>query len=504
MKTLRRITQILFLLFFIYLFFIASYPLSTKIPVDLFLRADPLIAISAIVSSRAFISTFFLSLILVLITLPLGRVFCGWACPLGTSLDIFSYIFKNKAGKSLKKILSLKYYILIFLLIGAIFSSQLIWFLDPMALFTRSLTLSVFPIITGFFTLLLNLLFQFTFLQDWLSKLQLLLSSTVLPTQVNFFRMSSLILLIILVIFLLEFVSKRFWCRNLCPLGALYAFLSKFQVLRRRVSENCTECCICKDICKMDAIEKDFKTTLHRECVLCYDCVKGCPNAITQIDFKGKFIPQGFDLRRRKVLASTALGLVSVGFLKSSFKDRNLKAGLIRPPGARVENEFLDRCIRCHECIKVCSTSGNFLQPAFLEGGLDAFWTPVGYARIGYCEFNCIMCTQVCPTQAIHLLDVETKKKTVIGLAFIDRSRCIPWYKNIDCLVCEEHCPVPDKAIILKEEEVINYDGSLKKVKRPYVVEDLCIGCGICETKCPVEGKSAIIITPQGEQRWKD
>ncbi|MCJ7496555.1 MAG: 4Fe-4S binding protein [candidate division Zixibacteria bacterium] len=503
MKTLRRISQILLLLFFFYLFLKASFPLSTKIPVDLFLRADPLLAISSIVSARVLINTFLLALILVIITLPLGRVFCGWACPLGTSLDIFSYILKNKMGKSFKKLLSLKYYILIFLLAGAIFSSQLIWFLDPIPLFTRSFTLSIFPVITGFFTLILNFMFQFIFLQDWLSKIQLFFSSTLLPTQVNFFRMSSLFLIIILTIFVLEFISRRFWCRNLCPLGALYAFLSKFQLLKRRVTEDCTECGICKDLCKMDAIEKDFKKTLNRECILCYDCVKDCPVSVTKINFKVRFKSQRFDLGRRKVLSSTALGLVSVGLLKSSFKDRNLKTGLIRPPGSRVENEFLDRCIRCHECIKVCSTSGNFLQPAFLEGGLEGFWTPVGCARTGYCEYNCIMCTQVCPTQAIHSLDLATKKKTVIGLAFIDRNKCIPWYKNVNCLVCEEHCPIPDKAIKLKEEEVVHYDGSLKKVKRPYVVEDLCIGCGICETKCPVEGRSAIYITPQGEQRYK-
>jgi polyferredoxin len=504
LRTLRRISQIIFLLFFFYLFLRASFPLSLKIPVDLYLRADPLLALSSIISDRVIISTFIFSLFFVLLTIPLGRVFCGWVCPLGTSLDIFSYVLKNKIGKSFKKLLSLKYYVLIFLLLGAIFTSQLIWFLDPIALYNRSLTLSLFPIVTGFFALVFDQLFQLAFLQGFLSRIQLLLTSSLLPNQVNFFRMSSLALIIFLTIFLLEFVSRRFWCRNLCPLGALYAFLSKFQILKRRVTEDCTGCGICKDLCKMDAIDNDFKKTLDRECILCYDCVMDCPVSVTKINFKGKFGPQRFDLTRRKVLTSSALSLVSVGLLKTGFKDRNLKTGLIRPPGSRVEHEFLDRCIRCHECIKVCSTSGNFLQPAFLEGSLEAFWTPVGYARTGYCEYNCVMCTQVCPTQAIHSLDEVTKKKTVIGLAFIDRSRCIPWYKNTNCLVCEEHCPIPDKAIILKEEEFVHYDGTVKKVKRPYVKEDLCIGCGICETKCPVEGKSAIYITPQNEQRCRD
>jgi formate hydrogenlyase subunit 6/NADH:ubiquinone oxidoreductase subunit I len=120
----------------------------------------------------------------------------------------------------------------------------------------------------------------------------------------------------------------------------------------------------------------------------------------------------------------------------------------------------------------------------------------VGVARYGYCEYNCTLCTKVCPTDAIHPLDVEDKKKRVIGVAYIDRSRCYPWYKGRACSVCEEHCPTsPTKAIWMINMRLINH---------PHVREDVCIGCGVCETKCPVEGKSAIIVTPQNEQRWVD
>jgi len=455
LKTTRRISQIFFLLFFLLLFLSATYPLKFKIPVDFFFRMDPLLAISSMVSARAFINTFIWAFFILILTVPLGRYFCGWICPLGTTLDSVSFIFKKKAGKSYKKIRWLKYAILIFLLIGAVFSSQLVWFFDPLALLARSLTLTILPIITVITNGLLALLFDVDFLQDPLIKMQGFFSSTFLPTELTFFRMSGWVLLIFLAVVLAEFVSRRFWCRNVCPLGALLAFFSKFQILRRKVKTGCTECGDCEKLCKMDAIKEDFRSTDDVECIQCFNCVKACPPAVTTINFKGVIKPYRFDLKRRRVVASAFAGLVSVGILKTSFVGRNSKTNLIRPPGAREENEFLDRCIRCHKCIKVCSASGRFLQPAF-------------------------------------------------GLVYIDRDRCIPWYKNEDCIVCQEHCPTPQKAIELKQEKVIHFDGSEKLVKRPYVREDLCIGCGICETKCPIEGKSAIIVTPQGEQRWSD
>ena len=465
---------------------------------------DPLIALSSMVSARAFITTFIWAFFVLALTIPLGRYFCGWVCPLGTTLDVTSYVFKNKAGRSYLKLRYLKYMVLIFLLIGALFSSQLIWFLDPIALLTRSVTLSIWPIVTLISSTIFSLGFRVTSLQDWLSNIQNFFSSTLLPEQLTFFKMSGWVLLIFLTILIFEFVSRRFWCRNLCPLGAFFALFSKFQIWKRKVSADCNECAECQKICKMDAIKSDFTVTDFGECVQCYDCVKDCPPHVTSINFKGKIKPNKFDLGRRRVITSAVAGLVSVGILKTNFVSRNSKAGLIRPPGSREENEFLDRCIRCHECVKVCSTSGRFLQPAFLEGGLEGMWAPVGIARYGYCEFNCNLCTQVCPTDAIHPLEVETKKKTVIGLAYFDKNRCIPWYKNENCLVCQEHCPTSPKAIELKEEKVLHFDGKERLVKRPYMREDLCIGCGICETKCPIAGKSAIIVTTQNEQRWTD
>jgi ferredoxin len=93
------------------------------------------------------------------------------------------------------------------------------------------------------------------------------------------------------------------------------------------------------------------------------------------------------------------------------------------------------------------------------------------------------------------------KQKLPIGLAHFDKNLCIPYDRNEDCIVCEEHCPTPDKAIKFDLKEVIFADGTAKMVKYPYVVKDLCIGCGICEDKCPLVGKAGVFVNTENQQR---
>jgi formate hydrogenlyase subunit 6/NADH:ubiquinone oxidoreductase subunit I len=149
--------------------------------------------------------------------------------------------------------------------------------------------------------------------------------------------------------------------------------------------------------------------------------------------------------------------------------------------------------------MKICI--GNALHPTFLESGFEGMFSPVLKARIGYCEFNCTLCGQVCPTGAIRELVLEEKHTLKIGHAWFDKNRCLPHAKGISCIVCEEHCPTPEKAIRFRETEFLNDTGKKVVIRQPYIVDSLCIGCGICENKCPLPGRAAVYITSAGEVR---
>jgi MauM/NapG family ferredoxin protein len=210
------------------------------------------------------------------------------------------------------------------------------------------------------------------------------------------------------------------------------------------------------------------------------------------------------DLSRRRVIASVISGVVAVPLLRTV---PIAKAGaqdpiLLRPPGAVEEKEFLKRCVKCGECMKVCTTNG--LQPTLFEAGVEGIWSPMLVPRIGYCEYRCTLCGQVCPTGAIKRLQLEEKAKVKIGLAMIEKGRCLPWAHGRPCIVCEEVCPTSKKAIWYEEVQVRDRQGKIVIVKQPHVDLELCIGCGICEAKCPVLGRPAIYVSSVGESRSKE
>jgi len=237
---------------------------------------------------------------------------------------------------------------------------------------------------------------------------------------------------------------------------------------------------------------------------MCLDCAPSCPVAGQQFTGHWHLKPgiadenrrgttpaawQPYDLSRRQFLAATGTALATLGLFAAEPAAAHDSPHLVLPPGA-VKPEFLSRCVRCGICLKVCPTSG--LQPAMGAAGWAGVWTPVLVSRLGHCDYSCNACGRNCPTGAIPPLDLETKRTTVIGHASIDRNRCIPWADNRNCLVCEEMCPLPEKAILLEEVTVQTVQGETVDVKLPHVLRDRCIGCGICENRCPLNGEAAI------------
>ncbi len=497
----RRLGQALFFALFLFLFITTDYSGADELTwaVNLLFRIDPLLAFSAMLAGKTVIALMLPALLTLVLALIFGRFFCGWICPLGTLIDGSRHLFierKKSPGPGRRQ---LKYYLLIFLLSSALFGLPLTGLIDPFSLLVRGLAFAVHPALdsaaASFFT------WTYQHAPGWVNAATepaYGLLKSLLPFAAKVYGLSVFSLFLLLTVLGLSVLERRFFCRKVCPLGALLALFSRFSLLSLSGGRaDCGKCRQCRSICRMGAIDEQ-RSISSAECILCLDCLTHCPGA--RISYGRRSVDQqATDLSRRAVLTSLTAGLLVPLVLPTRLLARFSDPLLIRPPGALAEAAFLGRCVRCGECMKVCI--GNALQPAWLEAGLEGIFTPRLIGRIGYCEYNCTLCGQVCPTGAIRRLTGEEKRKTVIGRAYFDKNRCLPFAKGVPCMVCEEHCPTPEKAIKFREARVLNSRGEEVDLRQPYVIDELCIGCGICENKCPLSGGAAVMVTAEGESR---
>lgn len=504
---IRRIVQILFLLFFVLLFIQARYPYKTATGSDLFLRFSPLIPLFDFIQNFSVSLIFWPALIILLITPFLGRVFCGWICPLGTTLDISDKWLKpptNRFAEKWQKYSRIKFVLLIACIILAFFSVNAWGYLDPLSLFNRVLAIVLYPLLTLTVDSGLLTLTNIPFLEDAVYSVYDTYKDFIMTEEQAYYQQVFWIALLFVLIISLEKLSRRFWCRYLCPAGAWLGFLSQWRLYERIVGPECPLCNKCHRECKMNAIPKDDVAFTNKvECIECFSCGENCPPKTKSITYRWRWKPYHtkVDFERRTFLKTTAGSLAALGLLEIGLTKKEEHSRLLRPPGAVEEDLFQDRCIRCLECVRICESNGGCLQPGQIQNSVLQLWLPLAVMREGYCEYNCNLCGQVCPTDAILPLSLIEKKKTSMGLAYFDKNLCIPYVENKDCLVCEEHCPTPQKAIKFDIKEVLLHDGSLKAIKYPYTVRELCIGCGICENKCPLSGAPAVFVTTENQQR---
>lgn len=505
LQTLRILSQALFFALFFLLLLNTRFPGEDYIGrVEVFFHFDPLLALATLVASRTVFSAFILSAFTLVITLFLGRAVCGWVCPLGAIHQFFSWVFKKTKlhrPQRLKtftdKRLAWKYYILIFLLVSTVFTLDLVGVLDPLSLLFRSFAVGFLPAFDFSIHSLIGMMYAVN-LSSWGDGLVQFFEKLDINAV---FLQGFFIGAIFFGLVLLNMNRERFWCRYLCPLGAFLGLASRFNLFKLKVSEDkCIKCNLCTIHCQTQANPFPNEEWKSSECDYCFTCGAICPtNAIT---FPTQLSPESLEsvnLSRRRLLLTTVLGAVAVPFFRISPSKARASEKLIRPPGALPEDLFLQKCIRCGECLKVCPT--NALQPALSEAGPEGIWTPMLVPKIGYCDYYCSLCTQVCPTGAIQELTIEAKNQIKIGTAWVDKNRCIPWKFGDPCIVCEEHCPVSPKAIKFIKIEVARPDGVLKTPLAPVIETESCTGCGICENKCPVVDLPAIYVTSVGETR---
>ncbi len=504
---IRLAVQILVFIVFICLLIYAD-PIAEKDgTVDIFLRMSPLSAIGAMVAAKEFIIKYWPAIIVLAASLFLGRFFCGWICPLGTTLDITDRLLKKQRSRVSYKIYDakrLKYYILAFLLLSLFIGHQMVGWFDPISIVTNAYTIVIHPYLVSLINSFFNFLHKFYLISFVSDKVHVFINEALFARQAPFFRGHLIFLIVLSAIISLGLFYKRYWCRDLCPLGALFALFSDWSIFKRVVGQNiCDECDKCNVDCKMGAIDGTGRKTQAGECILCMKCQDICPTGAVRFTPKQpseQVVPVNLTKRgfiTACVSSAAVAPLLSLNFQK---KKSNDELGIIRPPGSIPEDKFRAKCVRCGECMRVCKTNG--LHPTILEADLSGMWTPQLIPRIGYCAHDCVLCTRVCPSGAITRLSKEKKKRLAIGKASIDRNRCIPWvgyarlpdldknWEDVSCGVCEEVCPVPTKAIHFNTY----VHGNGKEIRRVYVREEACIGCGFCEKVCPVNGRSAIVV----------
>jgi polyferredoxin len=494
----RRLVQVMFLVLFVVLLRAARWSPEHVGPVSVFLRSDPLASLVTVLSGLHWASAGQVlwvvvpGLVVLGLTALFGRFYCGWICPLGTCIDLFGAAVVRpvkRRDSRWGRLPWLKYCLLAAVLFSALLGAQTAWLLDPIPLTTRTFA-------TVFHPALLQV-------QNWLamhSSGPAAALSSRLGLQIvvdRGFALAWPVAAVFALVLGLSFISRRYWCRNLCPLGALLGFAGRWGTWRRVVSEDCLHCKRCVTDCKMGAIPEDRPDhTTTSECILCYNCLS-CPRpGLSRIGISGD--SRGHDravaASRRRILGAAGAGLAygllaRTGLASGRQSDGRYHRLLIRPPGAIVrdssghvvrmmtEAELRSQCIRCGLCMKACVT--GVLQPAVFEGGLDGFYTPVVNASVGWCEQNCDICGSVCPTGALRPFTVEEKSHIQIARAQIDQHTCLSWQTGDEyqlCLVCSEVCSYHAVANVVT-------DGSGQL--RPVVCPNTCVGCGICEFNCP-------------------
>ncbi len=577
MVKIRRAYEALFLGLFLFFLLITDLRYLKGWPVSLFLEATPLVAVSTALTTHTIYRNLVWGLIVIAVTMMLGRVWCNWMCPFGILHHIFGNIGKRRSTKEAievnryRKIYAIKYYILAAMLVmasvwiipttidapgkviaayrgviplksggmyvltdgtklapgdelpkrndaggqpvtfaevplpGRVFtaigmgvslaaeehkpgnSTLQIGLLDPIALTVRSMTTSVLPTVH--------------------------MASEGIYTENREYWQAWLVGIIFVGFLVANWWIPRFFCRAICPLGALLGVFSRFSLWRiDRDPVRCTDCDLCLKSC--EGASDPHKDLRKSECFVCLNCIEDCPHDALTYRFlprKASEIPYP-QVGRRQLLMAGLFGLFFFPMARlSGGVKKNWQKSVIRPPGSVEEDEFLRRCIKCDQCIRVCPT--NVLQPSLFEAGVEGLWTPIMISKMGWCELNCTLCSQVCPTGAIREISIAEKLGTgpfaakgpiKTGTAFYNQGRCLPWAMDTSCVVCEEVCPVSPKAIFTRNVEVTDRWGATLQLKRPYIDPVKCIGCGICEHECPVKDDPAVYVTAIGETRSKD
>jgi ferredoxin len=483
MKYLKNIRVILSLLFFlpIILFFI---DFTGKLPT----RFHQLLVIQWIPALLSL--NFAILVILLVLSLLFGRIYCSVICPLGVFQDILSWktrLFRKKKKHRFKYTRPqniLRYSILAATVIVFILgSSFLVILLDPYSTFGRIVSQLFRPLViwgnNGLSVLLSNVGVY----------------SVYEVKQVAFVPMAfTIALLFFTAIVVLTWSNGRMFCNTICPVGSGLGLLSRISLFRISIEEtSCTRCGACQKQCKSQCIDSDKMKVDNSRCVTCFNCLSACKKGGMKYGFRYKkplenYSENEVNTGRRTFLLATGAIVATAALAKPtkilSNNDSILSRKPIMPPGAGTIEHFSTHCTGCQLCVSKCPM--QVLKPAGLHYGLSGITQPhLVFSTEVFCTFSCNICTTVCPTNALKKMTIEEKKLAQLGIANFRKNKCVVYTDNKDCGACSEHCPTQAVHMIPYKNDGLTI---------PEVTENLCIGCGACESICPVRPYQAIYV----------
>jgi ferredoxin len=415
-------------------------------------------------------------LLLILLTFIFGRVYCSFICPLGTLQDIAIGLSKKIRPQARRKKFTRSYrrlrYAVLAMVMGAMFLGMAIplGLIEPFAIFGRFTAVVIKPL--------------FVWLNNVVVDSELI--ESIYP--LDYLPFSPILLLLgvggLGSVMVVAFFRGRLFCNTLCPAGTLLGLMSKFSWFKLAFdADSCIECGKCIKSCKAGCIDAKNSIIDNERCVRCFNCIAVCtPNAINYSHQKSPK-PINQDLSRRDFLLIGGSAALGTALLPPLLRYRTPNKNAVMPPGALNFDRFTAKCTGCQLCVSNCP--GYVLKPAALHYGLSGFLQPRLDFDAGMCEYECTVCSNICPNGALIPLNEARKKLLQIGIANYSHELCVVVTDRTHCGACAEHCPT----------------GAVHMVERPdgltipQVEPELCIGCGACEYICPVKPKKAIIVS---------
>ena len=420
--------------------------------------------------------------VLLLLTLLFGRVYCSVICPLGIWQDVVEYMAKlfnkRKKYKFLPAKNILRYGLLAVTIVVFFFGfTFLLSLLEPYSIYGRIASNILRPVYLEGNNLLADILGRF-------NNYSLYMMDVTIRSMLSFI----VALLSLLIISFLGYKYGRLYCNTICPVGSLLGLVSKFSLFKIQINENaCNSCGACATKCKASCINSKEHKIDYSRCVACFNCLPVCKQKALKFtySFSSDKKESEHNSSRRTFIAFTGAGLVTFPIAKAqdtiallnnkkAYKQRHP----LSPPGSVSAEHLQNHCTACHLCVSRCPS--HILKPAFTEYGLSGMMQPLMNFDKGFCNFDCTVCSHTCPNGAILPLTKEEKHLTQMGRVVYTMKNCIVYTDNTDCGACSEHCPT--QAVMM-----IPYKDGLTI---PSVNPDICVGCGGCEYVCPAEPKA--------------